>query len=180
MDHFETFECTLSNCIKDMFGVEEAAAAYGLEEAPEPVESEVIFASIGFACEGAQGSLLLLAPRETARGLPAIPALALEGGSEVAECDVIGELSNMLIGRLKNKLLHRGVVLMLGTPMTTIARMARVLASTEPTSTAWFCIELPSGPIFVRLDARFEPTFELQTGPESVRAAGVEGDMLFF
>ena len=177
MDHFETLERTLAKCIDAMFCGDDAAA-YALEQAPEPIEGEVIVASLGFACQGAQGGVLILAPRETIRELP--PVL-VDGPTEAAECDVVGELSNMLVGRLKNQLLHRGVVLLVGTPMTAVAQAARVLASAEPTSTAWYCVELPMGPLFVRLDARFEPAFAFSSeAPESARSAGAEGDMLFF
>jgi hypothetical protein len=178
MNHFETFERSLAVCIQTTFMRDDAAPAIGRPvPPPQPTDEEVVIASIGFAAHGARGGLVLFATRASA--VAARPS-GIEGADEVVDCDVIGELANMLLGSLKNQLLHRGVVLMLGTPMTTIARMARVIASNEPTSSTWFGVDFTGGRILVRLDACFEPGFEVVVGPDSVRSAGVEGDMLFF
>lgn len=174
MNEFDTFERTLAGCVDAMFGCEDRGEACSRAEPPEPWDIDVMFASIGFACEGARGSLLLVAPTESTRGL--LPTTA-ETSDEVC-CDFLGELSNMLAGRLKNQLLKRGVVILPGTPITACARAARVVASTEPMSSVWLQVNLPTGDVYVRLDARFDATFAL--GAEEIGSAGAEGDMLFF
>jgi hypothetical protein len=178
MDPFGTLEQILAKCLAAMFEGKGRTVSCSLTEPPLPLEAEVILASVGFGCEGAGGSLLLLAPRETVQ---AIEPAAVGGAGLDAECDAVGELANMLVGRLKNQLLHRDVVLLLGTPLTTIARAARVLATHGSTSSAWFGVDFPTGRLLVRLDARFEPPFEVGVErPVSVHSAGAEGDMLFF
>lgn len=176
--NFDTFQQALASCLAAMFEDKDGIVSGGVADPPLPREAEVILASIGFGGESASGSLLLLAPRETVHALEPV---AVDGAGLDAECDVVGELANMLIGRLKNQLLHREVVLGLGTPLTAIARAARVLATRPSTRSAWFAIDFPTGRLLVRLDARFEPSFEVGVErPLSSHSAGAEGDMFFF
>jgi hypothetical protein len=117
--------------------------------------------------------------------------------TEVVVCDVLGEMGNMLVGRLKNRLLTRGLTLFSGLPTSGLARKMRLKAG-EGTASAWHRFALDNGPLFLRLNATFdqdfvlaeEPTADPSTASTSSVASidssgatapvGAEGDMMFF
>lgn len=148
-------------------------------EPPPPADGEVVISSVGYACEHARGSVTALLSRPAAH---ALYPFELDGSPELADCDVLGEMTNMIVGRMKNLLLARGVVLMLGTPMSTVGRTVRLLTSHKPTTTSvWYTFEHSRGRLGIRLDASFDPAFQIEDVSKDARAtAGVEGDMLFF
>lgn len=132
---------------------------------------------IGYAGDHIRGALVLLSSRAFAVGL--------QPGSEQASDDEIrdlfGEFSNMLLGRIKNQLLRRSVVLMLATPTTLFGKDLRLPQPKAGTST-WHAFDSPHGRMFVRFDATFDPAFilgEEEPLPEE-EAPAAEGDLMMF
>lgn len=176
--HFEEFERVLAESAEEMFAAYEKECAHaGQCDAPAPSDQDMVMASIGFGSDHARGNLSILAPRPV---VEALQPSELEAEADTAVCDVLGEFANMLVGRLKNQFLPRGVQIMLGMPTTGLAREVR-LKSADGASCAWHKFELEAGGVFMRLDVSFDEDFEL--GEEShveQGPVGAEGDMMLF
>lgn len=131
---------------------------------------------IGYAGSHVRGALVLLASRSFAAGVQ-----GAESASDDEIRDLQGEFSNMLLGRIKNQLLRRAVVLMLATPTTLFGKDLRIPTPSGGTST-WHAFESPKGRVFVRFDATFDPGFVLadeEPLPEE-EAPAAEGDLMMF
>ncbi len=93
--------------------------------------------------------------------------------------DVLGEFSNMLIGRVKNQLVTRNVAPLVATPTTIFGDDLTLPAPTSGMS-AWHKFASPVGDLFVRLDATFEKEFALDPIDGNAAVPLTEGDMTFF
>jgi len=139
-----------------------------------------VMATIGFAAEGLRGALVLVTTQKVVATLQ--PDVLKNTGfpDEVVLRDVIGEFSNMLLGRVKNKLLPRGVAALLATPTTVIGENLDLPAPRSGLS-AWHRFSGGVEDIFVRLDATLEPEFTLETPADADAAPQLaEGEMVLF
>jgi len=175
---FETSVEYLSAVTVELFG----EAGIPLEPAPTvtppgPAEGgDLLVASvIGYAGERMRGALVLFASADTVRRWQ--PRLE-PGASLDVVLDKIGEFCNMLLGRLKYRLLLRGAAFLFGTPTTAAGNALSVLA-TGTGNSRWLRFDGPSGSLHVRFDATFDEGFALKTGPVSDPPAPA-GDMLLF
>lgn len=132
---------------------------------------------IGYAGSHIRGALVLLSSRAFAANLQ--PGADAASDAEIR--DLFGEFSNMLLGRIKNQLLRRSVVLMLATPTTLFGQALRLPTPIGGTST-WHAFDSPHGRVFVRFDATFDPDFVLgDEEPISTEdAPAAEGDLMIF
>lgn len=161
----------------------ELFAAYGvaLTALPQPEaavvgDGEGVASIIGYTGEHVRGALVLFAERPFAESLQ--PDVAQAGDDALR--DVFGEFANMLLGRVKNQLLRRAVVLQMATPTTSFGRDLRILAP-KVGSSAWHAFESVSGRVFVRFDVTMEPGFVLgEPVVEPGEAPAVEGDLMMF
>lgn len=173
-----TFEHTLLRGIEAHFADFETGRLAVLELAPEPSSEPSLIASIGFGGDGVRGTVTTLVSRAGARWLR--PA-GVSSAEEAFDCDVLGEVTNMLVGRMKNQLLGHGVALQFGTPTVIVGRDVRVHASAEAAVSTWHTVEVENEPrLCVRLDVSLVEGFAFAcdgAGPSSV---GVEGTMLLF
>jgi CheY-specific phosphatase CheX len=76
--------------------------------------SDDIAASIGFAGEELRGALVLTSSRRLVQYV--LPQEVRDRDADEQLADWMGELSNQLLGRVKNRLLRYGVSLAMGTP----------------------------------------------------------------
>jgi CheY-specific phosphatase CheX len=136
---------------------------------------KAIAATIGYAGEAMRGSLLLLAPSDGAMAL--WPPETEIKPTAVAMRDLIGEFANMLVGRLKLKLLAHDVVILLGTP-TTSSGAGLCIDGVPGSACVWLAFESPTGELFVRFDAMLVPNFEMKPSP--ARQTFVFGQPLLF
>ncbi len=160
----------------EAYGVPVAFAAdAGL---PDSTDEELLTSSIGYTSDHVRGSLLVLTNANTARSWGTTDAN--ESNIETLS-DTVGEFTNMLLGRLKNRLLSHGVVLSIATPTSTIGRNLRVLSSAA-NSSLWLRFDGDgSTAVYVRLDLTFEPGFAMTAAPSVAPApAASEGDMMLF
>lgn len=173
---FLEFDSILAESIADAFLTYSADASYaGACAAPAAIGVSVV-ASIGFAADGTRGNLTIVGPVSTATALCEAAGSAA-GAAEM--CDVFAELSNMLLGRLKNRLLGRGVTLLIGLPTAETAHDVRVQAGES--SSSWHMVTAGGGACHVRLAACFDDDFAFDDqAPESNGAMAAEGEMLFF
>lgn len=122
---------------------------------PPQQEDGMVVATIAFEGEHAHGTLSLIGRPAVMTALQPAP---LDEERDVVACEVLGDLANLVLGRLKAHLLMRGVDIAIGTPVTGVARNMR------PTDDAFPCcqqVELAAGCVFMRLDASFDERFEL-------------------
>jgi hypothetical protein len=127
-------------------------------------------ASIGYVGEGVKGALILAATRAAAEAWT-----SAAGGLECDLVDTVGEFSNMLLGRLKGRLLRDGIPISLATPLTVVGAGLRI--SLPPGKSSWHFFVGPGWHLGTRLDAAFEPGFQrAQTHAEPADA----GDAILF
>jgi CheY-specific phosphatase CheX len=138
-------------------------------------DGELIAAVIGYVAEGIRGSLGLISRATVVRAWQ-------PGGSDASEetvRDTIGEFSNMLLGRLKNRLLPHGVAIQVATPMTAIGRELRFLSAPRGLSIARH-FGGHGGPVDVRFDVTFDPSFAFAEEAMQESTAATEGDLMLF
>jgi CheY-specific phosphatase CheX len=177
VDAFATMDRHLAEAAVELF------ASYGMVVRRLPTIAEVapgttdesVMAVIGYAGDKVRGALVLTTRR------PAIETWLAALGEAVENadvCDALGEFSNMLLGRLKGRLLPEGFPILLSTPTTALGGGLRLSNPVRPS--VWLAFEgPPSWRLDVRLDATFEEGFALQ--PSDGRQGGAEaGDMLLF
>lgn len=140
---------------------------------------DVLLAVIGYSAHTMRGALTLLAPRTTVTRLD-------PGGLELRDdddllADIFGELANQMIGRFKNSLLPRGVVIELTTP-TTLCGSGLRFPNAHSGLSSWLLFSKDAHKLYVRFDATFELDFKLLEPHERTAQAAVldEGEMMFF
>ena len=122
-------------------------------------------ASIGYVGPGVKGGLILAATLVAAEAWT-----NAAGGMEADLVDTVGEFSNMLLGRLKGRLLREGIPIALATPMTVVGHALRV--SVPPGTSHWRFFEGPGWHLGTRLDAAFDPGFVRAATPAEPAQAG--------
>jgi hypothetical protein len=156
--------------------------AYGLEimhvqdGAPMPTHSGTCVAGVlGYASPSVRGCVIVAAMGDVfEHALP--PNVAQGPASEACLRDLAGEFANMLLGAIKGKLIHDGVVLQLACPITAIGSAMSLPTPAGGTST-WHTFSSVHGTIHIRFDAQFDRDFDFadeSVEREQVAAAGTE------
>ena len=143
---------------------------------PPQFAGGAVAALIGYAGETLRGSLTIVLS-ETAAALARAHTLTHGPGLEASR-DFVGELSNLLLGRLKLRLLERDVVILLATPKTAAGGDLRVDGLCQDGS-AWLAIASSVGPMFVAIDAVIDPNLVIGE-PDDARTPYREGEMMLF
>ncbi len=112
-------------------------------------------AVIGFVGKGVRGSLVMLALEASVSKW--LAAMGDAGGDPV---DALGEFANMLLGRLKNRLLLEGLVLQVSTPTTAAGNQLRL--AMPPGESRWLLLAGQGWDVQIRLEADFEADFVLE------------------
>lgn len=134
----------------------------------------LVAASIGYTGESIRGSLVFLTTARVARTWAADCEL-----DEEALCDIVGEFANMLLGRLKNRILPYGVTLSIALPISAIGTDLRVLSSPGGAS-FWQSFRGDAGDVHVRLDLTLDAGFAMYATTQLEAPAATEGDVLLF
>jgi hypothetical protein len=151
-------------------------ANYGveLELDDKPVASTLgsvqLVSVIGFSSPAFSGSLLLASPNSVVEHTVPTPDANL--------ADWSGELSNQLLGRLKNLLLDYHVQIDISLPVV-IAGGRFALPARTRALTRYSCFASEWGRVLVRLEAELSPGFELVRQGETKQGMG-EGEHLLF
>jgi CheY-specific phosphatase CheX len=119
----QEFEASLAELIRCYTG-DDAQILAGSTEAIK----ETTAAIVGFGDESFRGSAVLLGDAEVVARLAEIPPSN--------PVDWLGELSNQLVGRLKNKLSRFGLLPQMGTPVT-LSGKSLDLGAVSAQPTAW-------------------------------------------
>ena len=131
-----------------------------------------VVAVIGYAGEKVRGALVMVASRPVIEGW-----LAAMGESSADVCDTLGEFSNMLLGRLKGRLLPEGFPILLSTPTTAFGGSLRMSRPVRPSN--WLTFAGAGWRLDLRVDATFEEGFALQAR-EARETPADAGDMMLF
>jgi CheY-specific phosphatase CheX len=138
-----------------------------------------VMAVIGFAADSVRGALLLLTARAVVVKLRPDELRSVRVSEDVVLRDVLGEFSNMLLGRVKTNLSTRGLWPLITTPTTIIGEGLELPAPTSGLS-AWHRFSCEDGELFVRLDATLDTDFTLLPEQTQSTAPNREGAMVEF
>jgi len=169
----------MSACLEDV--TVELFSAYdltiapaGSEFAPDIATSErSTVAIIGFSGNRVRGALLLFASNASIeRWMQAF------GAGPGEESDTLCEFSNMLLGRLKGRLLSESLTILLSTPTTTSGTALQLSSPQGRSSTQLFAGADWS--VMTRLDATFDSGFALEGSHVRVEGLAEAGDAMLF
>lgn len=162
----------LSSCLADV--VQQSCIAlfshYRVEIAPsvrQPSQEVALCGIIGFTGDDLKGSLMLACSREPLE-------LARDGG-DVTMRDWLAELTNQLLGRVKNRLLAFGTVIHCSTPVVLGGERIAPIAS-QPLG---HLFTADGGVVSVWFDTVVRPDFTLSPRADAVELPS-EGDALMF
>jgi CheY-specific phosphatase CheX len=144
--------------------------AYGVAATPAADgwvhTDELLFSGVmGFVGSDVRGTCLLAAP---------LAAVLATGPADARPRDWVGELANQLVGRLKLKLMARGVTIALTTPIVLSGMRLSPLPRGDVQPGV---LETKSGRVLVWLEAEVDASFRLGS-ERPLRAA--EGEFLIF
>lgn len=120
----------------------------------EPGDARMGVAVIGYAGQGVRGALVMSVGEDAVRSW--MEAAGVTDGDLV---DTLGEFSNMLLGRLKARLLPRGISILATTPTAVFGADLRL--SDPPCNFSWEELEGPDWHLRLRLEASFDSDFKL-------------------
>jgi CheY-specific phosphatase CheX len=122
-------------------------------------------ANIGFVGDELRGSIVLLTSARVVRAMQP-DYVRPDVTTEAVVRDLLGELANLVLGRLKNNLVKRGVLVLVATPTTMSGRELEV---SSPSAAPWSALTCPEGTIYARLDADFSgcPSLEEEPSPDA-------------
>lgn len=167
-EHKAIFQEVLSESCIGLF------AAYGVELSPAPIgghdaiDTLSMVGVIGFTHPQVRGSLVLASTEEL---------LAASNPSSPSVRDWVAELTNQLLGRMKNRLLPYQVELQMSILLVLRGSQIRLVASER--EQVPYVFKAGTGVIAIWLDAEAEPSFEMNLAfnPESIQT---EGELLLF
>jgi CheY-specific phosphatase CheX len=133
-------------------------------------------ATIGFTSADLHGVLVLTVDRGTAvRTLPE-SLRAKEPGDDIV-ADWTGELSNQMLGRLKNRFHASGIEISLSTPVVFMGKEMKHYSHASPIQRS---MHFAGGGILVEFHADYSRDFEIKEAEASGEAIQPEGEILFF
>jgi hypothetical protein len=143
---------------------------------PVQYENGAFLAFIGFFSDTMKGTLLVAFPDRLVREVSATqrpPAT-----TELARLDLVAELMNLSLGKIKNRLARFGLVLHAGIPKAIRCLELRMLTELSPTHRGHrFASE--AGDLQAWFDAVLSPGFALHP-PEADDPSAKEGELLMF
>ena len=153
-------------------GVAIEARPEGKGEVEEPFTS-----SIGFTSDSMKGALVLTVARSLARA--SLPANLRDSGREDDFlADWVGELSNQMLGRLKNRFTASGLQIALSTPIVFVGREMRHFFRPSPIKRV---LEFSGqGGMVAEFLASYERDFEVSEAGADADRSPPEGEVLFF
>lgn len=170
--NMEILEQLVVDCAHALFRHYEVELVHALGATPEDVwEEDLALAGIiGFTSPELRGSLVLAMGKK--------PLHAVEAES-AHHRDWIQELSNQLLGRMKNRLLAYGVNLQMTTPLSMRGFHLTLEASSSDAKPLLFHTP-DAGAVCVLFDGESMPGFELVRQESEETACPDEGELLLF
>lgn len=174
----EAFDTVVEESLRDLME-QYGAQVVNLEpiDPPAPRDAERLAGVIGFVAADFAGTLVIETTNDVVReSLPTI--VDDEKSHESAYRDWIGELSNQLLGRTKNRLLRYGVSFHMSPP-TTLTGTRLNLTPTGARTMQWLRVTLGTGTMDLMVDLRCASDLRF-TEDDSADSAQDEGDLVLF
>jgi CheY-specific phosphatase CheX len=148
----------------------------------EPVDKVVsagddVGATIGFTGSVLRGALVMISTKRLIQKV--LPPEIVPGASDTQVADWMGELTNQLLGRIKNKLLSYGVTLEMSTP-TVIFGLELARKDTGASVRRHLAFRHENHPLLISFDAVGAPDLELSIPEEPVDPGIAEGELALF
>jgi len=131
-------------------------------EVTSPGAEDGVAATIGFGGADMHGALTLFADRGAWKYISAT-CFDLEPESDSILTDMVGEISNMLLGRYRNLLLREGVEVLSAIPVTAHGPALRVRHGRREALQRWHSFTCAGGSFWVRLEVAFREGFALRS-----------------
>ncbi len=145
------------------------------------LENETTLSVIGFGGDHLRGSLVVAASNGLLRSTHPNCADDPTAVSDDEMRDWAGEFANQLLGRIKNKLLGRGIVIQMSTPTSISALHIRLGAAHGENDSQPRTFAAGDARAQVRFEALAEPGLKLRSEmAPTAEAAAEEGSMLIF
>ncbi|MCP4502222.1 MAG: chemotaxis protein CheX [Deltaproteobacteria bacterium] len=133
-------------------------------------DTESMAGVIGFTGDQMRGTLVL-----TCSG-----ALVEEGDGRADQRDWIGEMSNQLIGRIKNRFLAYGITIWISTPVALRGFKLELIADSNNEAAVRKTFSCPGGGAVAFFDAELVDGFKLQEASEEAEESQEEGELILF
>lgn len=171
---FERMSAHLEEVTIELFGSYDFTVQAAAQAVDASLCDRSCVAIIGFASDKMRGALILLASNAAiGRWMPAF------GAAPGEESDVLGECSNMLLGRLKGRLLGEGLTILLSTPTTTIGNALQLSSPLGRSRSQSYVAK--DWAALTRLDATFDEGFVLHNAAAAAAGAVFEaGEAMLF
>lgn len=169
---------TMTRCVCE--ATIEVFAAYGVTVRPVDsgsngagsLEQASVRAVIGYDGNGVRGALVLMAPRSAVKCW----AMQARFDEKIGVHEIVAELANIIMGRLKDRLFFEGFPILLWTATPPSGIPTHLVEAQRSSAVADFVG--PGGQFAARLDAVFDRSFALL--PQTVRQnAPAAGEVLF-
>jgi chemotaxis protein CheX len=173
------FSSTLVQVCNDMFSDAVGFAEISPAEPPRVIAAgdDTIVASVGLAGQDFRGALIVHAPPEFfARSYP--PSLNRVQVSEAAMIDWAGEISNQLLGRLKNRLGRLGLDFAISTP--TVVRGDNLTLNAPLAASVQHALRIANARAVVVFHIEHDAGKPLLPASGPVVVATLEGEALLF
>lgn len=168
VEHEEVIRDVTIDCTKALFGDYEVAVEI-TEEQKSVTDDQVLLSVIGFGGKEMRGTVVLSAPEKTFQA-------ARQGDEDLR--DWAGEMSNQLLGRIKNRLLKYGVDLKMSTPIAICGMQVDYKVAKETSSHHRYGFQTDTGKLTVCVDAEYAPGFHMEEQEDA--DCPDEGELLFF
>jgi CheY-specific phosphatase CheX len=172
-------ECVFQ-CAQDVFASCSIPAEFAEGNACDGAKDGQVAAFIGFGGAHAQGMLTIIAPFTLLCEAHPIPGEGGKGPNEADVLDWAGEIANLLLGRIRNKVAQRGLDLQISTPKSMLASHMWIKGATSSSICVLRSDAESDGTIGVWLDAVLEDGVHFKDLPAVPNEAVAEGDELFF
>jgi len=169
---------TMTRCVCE--AAVEVFACYGVivrpvnaaSHAAVSLEPASVRAVIGYDGSGVRGALVVMAPRSAVKCW----ALQARFAEEIGVHEIVAELANIIMGRLKGRLLLEGFPLLMWTATPSSGMPTHLVEAQRASALA--NLVGPGGHFAMRLDAMFDKSFALL--PYAARhSAPAAGEVLF-
>jgi CheY-specific phosphatase CheX len=174
---FSELQQYVVDCAVRVFESYDVGATYVVGDTAASLRGHAVMAVVGYASPSMVGAVLLLAPRAFVEALVPEELRRRPVREDVALRDVLGEFTNMIAGRLKNRLALHDLEPLL-TPPTTVFGDDLALPAPVSGLSAWHRFETAHGNIFIRFDAAFDATFSLSRADASKEPSVHEGEAI--
>lgn len=168
---FDLMVANLADAARELFADYDIVVRPAIDQPNGCPDDAIGLAVIGYAGRGVRGALVLMTAESAVSAW--MKAAGVPDG-DVA--DTLGEFSNMLLGRLKGRLLPLGISILATTPTAALGSGFRL--SDPPGPSSWSAVDGPDWRLRLRLDADFAPGFKPLDSPGGTY--GLAGDAIEF